>query len=68
MANAVVSLTIPEAEVAEAKEAAEAFTGLVKTIEPPFTPTAKELLAAVANEVVRKWRNETKGQTRAKIA
>ncbi len=61
MAPVTVSLTIPEAEVAEDKQAAEAFTGL------PPTATAKELLAGVVNEVVRKWRNETKGQPKGKV-
>ncbi len=53
MPNVTVSLTIPEAEVAEAKEAAQALTGL------PATATAKELLAAAFNEELRRWRNET---------
>lgn len=61
MPNTIITLELPEGEVAEAKEAAEAFTGL------PKTATGKELLAAVVNEVMRRWRNETKGQPKGKV-
>ncbi len=63
MANTIVSLTIPEADVARTKAAAEAFTGLTiqrnEKNEVTFTPTAKELLAAVAKQVVLRWEAET---------
>ncbi len=53
MPDAVVSLTIKEADIVRTKEAAMAFTGL------PSTATAKELLAATAQRVVTKWEAET---------
>jgi len=46
MANVVVSLEIPEADVARTKAAAEAFTGL------PNTATPKELLRELVKRVV----------------
>ena len=58
-----VSLTIPEADIERTKKAAEAFTGLIVTTEPPFTPTAKELLSAVAKQVVVQWERQTHGFT-----
>jgi hypothetical protein len=61
MAPTTISLILPEAEVNEAKEAALAFTGL------PATATGKELLAAVVNEVIRKWRIETKGAAKGQV-
>jgi len=47
MAATVVSLTIPEAEAAKTKLAAELFTGNVGA-----GPTPKQLLAAVVNQMV----------------
>lgn len=49
MAPVTVSLTIPEADVARVKTAAESFTGLITT--ELFKPTAKELLAATIKTV-----------------
>lgn len=45
MAATTVSITIPEADVARVKLAAQHFTGL------PATATAKELLAAVIRRI-----------------
>jgi hypothetical protein len=57
MVNAVVSLTIPEADVARVKLAAEAFTGL------PSTATPKELLAALVRQVVVQQERQTNAFT-----
>lgn len=56
MPAANVPLIIPEVEIQEAREAAAAFTS------KPVTAAPKELAAAVLNEVIRKWRIETRVQ------
>lgn len=61
MANPVISVEIPEAEVTEAQEAAVWFTGLPKTATP------KEMTAGVFNEVIRKFREQTKQQPKGGI-
>ena len=55
MANTIVTLEIPEADVARCKAAAEALTGLPKTATP------KELLAALVKRDVIAWEREIHG-------
>jgi hypothetical protein len=56
MVPVTVSLTIPEADVARVKEAAEQLTGLVAT--ETFKPTPKELLAALVRLNVTQWERQ----------
>ncbi len=65
MAPVIVSLTIPEVDVARVKEAVEQFTGLTiqhnEKGEIIFTPTAKELLAALIKQVVVQQERQSHG-------